>query len=226
MVNEVLVNYDYETTTDYLTEEGLGNFLKNFLPTSEIIHDKIVPNSNIKNRPDYRIENLKLIFEFNGHYHYTNPNSILNDYKKKEVYEKMGYTIHNIPYWIQLRSDIIYYLFNNKIPNLDGTRLKDYTTFPLGFISPKCVLPSSFCVLGTIELSKEQEKWNGIIDKYYKYFDYTLIDKILEKDSFFTVVNERILPYFRELWKNKGHGFGLTIDITKYPGITKELEIF
>jgi len=172
---DIEVNYDYETINEYLTEKNLGEFLKEFLPSSEIIHDKKVPNSNVSYRPDYRIENIKLIIEYNGHHHYTIPENILNDYKKREAYESMGYIVKSIPYWIQLRVNTIHYLFIDRIPNLDTSKLKDHTTFPMGFISKKCVLPSKFCELGIREMLRERKLWDEVHDKYYKYFDFTLI---------------------------------------------------
>jgi hypothetical protein len=38
---------------DYLTEDSLEEFLKQIYPNKEIIRNKIVPNSNLKSRPDF-----------------------------------------------------------------------------------------------------------------------------------------------------------------------------
>ena len=95
---------------NYLTETTLGVFLQNTFPNNWV-HDKIVPNSNIKNRPDYRCDELKMIVEFDGYLHYTSMKSILNDYKKDEVYKQMGYKIIRIPYFVQLESRTIKMLF-------------------------------------------------------------------------------------------------------------------
>ena len=218
------INYDFIQRNEYLTESLLGEFLQEFLSDCEIIHDKIVPGSGIKNRPDFRIEKIKLILEFNGKFHYTDPNVILSDYKKKNVYEGMGYTVKIIPYWIQLRSDVIYFLFRD-ILNLDISKLKDFNTFPMGFVDDKCPLPSKFCELGILKLNEERNYWEGLIDKFYKYFDFTLLDKILEYDSFLKVANESVLPYFIDLWNNKGMGYSLSIETEKFEGINNEIEM-
>jgi len=216
------INYDYKQTENYLTEQNMFEFLKDFLHETEIVHDKIVPKSKIRNRPDFRIEDLKLIIEFNGKFHYTNPDIILKDIKKKRVYEDMGYVVKTIPYWIQLRNDVIYSIFKDVI-DIDLFLLKDYNLYKCGFIDKNCPLPASFCYLGLIEVKREYNKWDKIIDKYYKYFYNTLLDKIFEKDSFLEVANEYIMPYFVDDWKNKRIG-GWTVDFDKFPGINAEIE--
>ena len=55
---------------EYLTERSLGGLLAKIFPNKEIIHNKKVPNTNCNFRPDYRIEDEKLIIEFNGYRHY------------------------------------------------------------------------------------------------------------------------------------------------------------
>lgn len=51
----------------YLTESKLTAELKIIYPELEFIHDKIVPNSGIINRPDFSNDELKLIIEFDGY---------------------------------------------------------------------------------------------------------------------------------------------------------------
>ena len=78
------------TKQNYLTEKRLGVILKQIFPNYQFIHDKQVPNSNIKNRPDYRNDALKLIIEFDGHRHYSISKTILNDNLKDYTYKKNG----------------------------------------------------------------------------------------------------------------------------------------
>lgn len=217
------VNYDFQKTDKYLTEDLLGDFLKDFLPGLEIVHDKKVPNSNIINRPDYRIEELKLIIEFNGKFHYTSPKAILNDYKKRYVYQKMGYSVKVIPYWIQLTNTVIFHLFD-EVVKLDLDKIENFTTYSHGFISKDCPLPSTFCELGTKELIKEKSEWEIIIENFYYYFDYTLLKKIFEKDSFLEVANETTLPYFVDSWR-KRKLFNWNIKVEEFPNINKEINL-
>ena len=53
----------------YLTEQNLGNIFSTLLPDTPFIHNKTVPNSGVKMRPDFRFETLKLIVEFDGSQH-------------------------------------------------------------------------------------------------------------------------------------------------------------
>ncbi|NCD00386.1 MAG: hypothetical protein EOL95_11905 [Bacteroidia bacterium] len=220
----MIFNFDYDTIHEYTTESLLGEFLSNLLPNSEIIHDKKVPDSNIGNRPDYRIEDLKLIIEFNGKFHYTNPKTILADKKKKYVYESMGYQVFELPYWIQLRAEVIYTMFEHYKEFKTNFKFKDFTTFPHGFQSKDCPLPCDFCELGINRFIVERKFWDTKIDKLYKYVDYSLLDRIFDIDSFFSVANMSILPYFKNMFENNGVGYGYSFDNKYFPQIKWELE--
>jgi hypothetical protein len=82
-------NYDFKTTDEFLTESNLESFLRDFVRDTEIVRDKKVPDSPILNRPDFRIEELKLILEFNGKFHYTIAKTIMSDTLKKSIYTSM-----------------------------------------------------------------------------------------------------------------------------------------
>lgn len=61
--------------------------------------------------PDYRCGELKLVVEFDGILHYTDHNTILRDANNERIYDKMGYTVIRIPYFIQLTNDVVNTLF-------------------------------------------------------------------------------------------------------------------
>jgi len=220
----MIINNNFNTTHDYTTEELLGEFLEDFLPKYEIVSNRKVPNSSISNRPDFRIEDLKLIIEFNGKFHYTNPSNIINDFKKEKIYTSMGYRVFSLPYWIQLRSEVIYTIFEPYDEFRDIFDFRDFTDYPHGFQSKDCPLPSDFCELGNTRFIKEKKFWDSKIDKLYRYVDYSLIDRIFDKDSFFNVANKTCLPYFREMFENNGVGFGYTFTKEKYPQIQWEMK--
>lgn len=146
--------------TNYLTESTLGTFLQLnpyfYDQGCEWIYDKSVPGSNIKNRPDYRCEKLKLIVEFDGYLHYSQMKSILNDYKKDEVYKKLGYKVIRIPYFVQLEPRTIKQLFG-----FDNDYPQDY---PHGFIDDKALLPCDFCEEGIRKFVKDLNKFDVIYD--------------------------------------------------------------
>ena len=170
----------------YLTEKSLGEFLTKIFKT-EFIHDKVVPNSNIKNRPDYRNDDLMLIVEFDGYLHYTQPKTILTDSKKDKVYTSMGYKVVRIPYFVQISTEIIKILFNEDI-DIEQE-------YPHGFIDPKCILPAEFCSLGTKRYNEDLVKF-GIISSDIEQSLYEKVEILKEKNL--------VYPIWKEvIWKSK-----------------------
>lgn len=125
-----------------LHRTGLDEYLKVIFPdVSDWVHDKPFPYSNkgrkTRRRPDYRSDTLKLIIEFDGLQHYTNPQNILNDQEAKKFYESYGYKVVRIPYFIQLSNnavkilfgvDVEKFLFDESIPSL-GVKGKNTPAF-------------------------------------------------------------------------------------------------
>lgn len=137
---ETLLDGNYEIDA-WLNEEKLGKALELIFPNETFIHDKIVPDSGIRKRPDFRCERLKLIVEFDGSQHYTDVKWCYDDKEKDATYTHMGYKIVRIPYFVQLSSKVIEHLF--------GVKMEWHQVFPYGFIVDKNeVLPSDFCSLG------------------------------------------------------------------------------
>lgn len=107
---------------------GLNEYLGSIFPNiKDWEHDKVIPNSNKKYRPDYRSEKLKLIVEFDGLPHYQNPDIIQLDNEKDIFYNNLGYKVVRIPYFIQLTNkaiktlfsvDIKEEMFNDNVPSL------------------------------------------------------------------------------------------------------------
>ena len=101
-----------------LKRTGLDEYLAVIYPEiskDEWIHDKTVPECKKKIRPDYRCESLKIIIEFDGLQHYTNPSNILKDIENTKLYEDLGYKVIRIPYFIQLSNDVIKSKFNREV---------------------------------------------------------------------------------------------------------------
>jgi len=114
-----------------LHRTGLEDYLKVIYPTTnDWIHDKALGKINdtlYRSRPDYRSEQLKLIVEFDGLPHYTNPDIIEKDLKNTELYMSFGYRVVRIPYFIQLTNkavktlfdiDVSEDLFDEQVPSL------------------------------------------------------------------------------------------------------------
>lgn len=160
----------------YLTEKSLGEFLKKIFPKHEFIRDRVVPNSDIQKRPDYRNDKLMLIIEFDGYGHYSNPDNILTDGYKDGVYTDMGYSIVRIPYFIQMTKNIVKLLFNKNI-NIEQV-------YPHGFIDRSAMLPAYFCELGIRRFKKDLDKFEivkgDIISSLNtKYDEYVNINYVL-----------------------------------------------
>jgi hypothetical protein len=117
-----------------LHRTGLDEYLKVIFPqTKDWIHDKAIGEINgqkYRKRPDYRSESLRIIIEFDGLQHYTNPDVIEKDIENTKLYESVGYKVVRIPYFIQLTNkavktmfdiDISENLFNENVSSLSTT---------------------------------------------------------------------------------------------------------
>ena len=134
--------------------------LKIFPGTTEQdwIHDKQIPNSGRKYRPDYRNDDLMLIVEYDGLQHYTSPDVILGDTVKSQFYESLGYKVVRIPYFIQLTSDSVEKLFGVKIE--ETLFNPKYTS-----LSPKCKnTPAFLCDAGVKRMAKELSGFKEQLD--------------------------------------------------------------
>lgn len=159
------LGYLRETTEDALkagvdidtniVRTGLEEYLKIIFPDiDDWVHNKVIPNPNkIKElkykRPDYRSESLKLIIEFDGLPHYTNPIRIIKDIENTKIYEKHGYKVVRIPYFIQLTHDNVLKLFNKDISDkLFPDNIPSLT------IHSQCT-PAFLCVAGIKRMADE-----------------------------------------------------------------------
>ena len=98
-----------------LHRTGLDDYLAVIFPeVNDWICDKeigMLGGKRYKFRPDYRSETLKLIIEFDGTLHYKNPDSIIVDESRTDLYEKGGYKVVRIPFFIQLTNEVVKEMF-------------------------------------------------------------------------------------------------------------------
>lgn len=138
-----------------LHRTGLNDYLKVIFPdVDDWVHDKSIPNlivdgKRYAKRPDYRSEKLKMIVEFDGLQHYTNPIKIIEDKQKTEVFESFGYKVVRIPYFIQLSNDAVKVLFNVNVKE----KLFNESFPSLGPDEP--ATPAYLCFAGLIRMAKE-----------------------------------------------------------------------
>lgn len=106
-----------------LCRTGLEEYLYVIFPNiTDWVHDKSVKGMDEKGkqsrkRPDYRSETLKLVVEFDGIQHYQDPEKIIEDNYKTSLFQKAGYKVVRIPYFIQLTKKTVKTLFGVDIPN-------------------------------------------------------------------------------------------------------------
>lgn len=130
---------------------GLDEYLEVIYPRYEWIHDKSlgsINGVNYKVRPDYRCEGYKMIVEFDGLLHYSNPEQILKDCKNTKLYEELGYSVIRIPYFIQLTNKNVEKLFGVKV---------EIDLFPANISSLAVELrntPAYLCVDGIKRMAK------------------------------------------------------------------------
>jgi len=145
-----------------LHRTGLEDYLKVIYPTiNDWIHDKALGDINGKKylmRPDYRSENLKLIVEFDGLQHYTNPDIIENDIKNTNLYKKFGYKVVRIPYFIQLTNKAVNTLFGINVEQ----KLFDVETPSLSYMGRNT--PAYLCLAGVKRMKEEF----GMFPEQYK----------------------------------------------------------
>lgn len=172
---------------NYLTEASLRDYLEQIFPKHEFTRDRIVPNSGIQKRPDYRNDELMLIVEFDGYGHYCDPRNILADEFKDSVYTDMGYTIIRIPYFIQMSKQIVRLLFRKNV-NIE----QEYRH---GFIDPRAKLPSHFCELGLQRFELDLENFKLVKDEIL----YSLMQRCSEHEH----INYVLPPSLHYLMKDR-----------------------
>lgn len=168
---------DYENIIfnkfNYLSEGLLGCYVRHIFKNCEVIHNKQVPNSGLKTRPDYRIDDLMLIIEFDGNRHFQQSGTQRRDLIKDNIYMEMGYKIIRIPYFVQMDSSALEYFFGEYLGDIDTSEISSY--YPHGFVDMSCTYPSDFNAYGTFVYKEyinnlPQEVVDGIKNSYsHKY---------------------------------------------------------
>jgi len=93
---------------------GLDDYLKFLFPGKTWIHDKPFGKRGgqcYRIRPDFLCEDEKIIIEFDGLQHYTNPLNIRKDRENQKIYESLGFKVVRIPYFINLTTDVVKEMF-------------------------------------------------------------------------------------------------------------------
>lgn len=173
----------------YLTEKLLKDYyLPIIFPQENFIHNKYLSNEILLCRPDFRCENLKLIIEFDGYLHFTKAEIVIKDLLKDNTWNKLGYSVIRIPYFLQISPQTIKYLFNIDI-NIDQI-------YPHGFHDDKAILPCDFCEQGTYKFINTLKLYPKNIQKE---IEQSLIVKIRQLNNRKLVINDQIQYFFESI---------------------------
>ena len=139
---------------EYLTEQSLRRFFSERID-EKAVFNRVIPDIGMRNRPDCRSERKKLIVEFDGWKHYTDPATIISDSEKDKATSALGYSTIRIPYFVQLSRDVVEFLFKDY-----ATDLSEWNSFPHGFHSRGVIFPASFCELGISRFLNDLQKFS------------------------------------------------------------------
>lgn len=152
--------------TTGICRTGLNEYLEVIYPGYKWIHNRalgIIDGVNYKIRPDYRCEEHKIIVEFDGLLHYSNPEQIIKDRKNTEIYLKLGYKVVRIPYFIQLT--------NKNVEELFGVKVK-MDLFPVNISSLAVEIrntPAYLCVDGIKRMAEDFKRFPNDYDVNLNY---------------------------------------------------------
>ncbi len=132
----MIINYD-----EYLLEEKLGIVLKKLAKSHGFV---LVPQWKIgAQRCDFALFKSTtdtkpfVVYEFDGYHHYISSSAQKRDIKKNIALKEAGIKVKRIPYFVQLRNDVL----KSLIPWAD---IKSSVMFEHGFISTRALLPTDF----------------------------------------------------------------------------------
>lgn len=130
---------------EYLSEKGLGEYIKRRFSSFNIISNKsFFKDNGYTFRSDFIIKDLNLIFEFDGYYHYNDNKTILSDIDRDEITKMFGFNTIRIPYFVQLTEQTIEYYFKN----FGDRSTVNKIIYPHGFIDDNVILPGRYTTLG------------------------------------------------------------------------------
>lgn len=143
-----------------LHRTGLEVYLATIFPEiNDWVHDKTIPNLIRENgkhclsRPDYYSPSQKIIVEFDGLPHYTNPDNIKKDTENTKFYETNGFKVYRIPYFIQLTNEVVKKLFGREVnetlfnPQYASIGVKGNNS------------PAYLCIAGIYRMAKEFKEY-------------------------------------------------------------------
>ena len=174
----------------FLTEERLYHILKDIFPNTNIIRQKTIFINNKKYIVDFYVKEKRLFIEFDGYHHYTKTSVIKRDkILKNYIKDELKMNIINIPYFIQIDSISLRFLFKDYLDDInrfiEKHNIIEKPNYPHGFIDKLATLPSDYCILG---LEEFVDFVNKLPDKIRNEIIKSLDNKIKEKGDIESVI--------------------------------------
>lgn len=142
---------EFRDSGEYLDEKKLGGVLEQMFGVDNVRSQFSVkiPGELGSKRIDYRVvtkTGTTLFVEYDGDRHYYETNVVQRDILLKHYCKFNNILFVQVPYWLQLDKRTVEFLFGgfDYIPDI----LPEISSFPHGFVSKKCVLPSQFSSFG------------------------------------------------------------------------------
>lgn len=152
----------------YLTEDLIAEILDlkkiNYSRNKGFIHNK-------RFRPDFVLEDQKLVIEFDGPQHFTNSSIAFKDISRDKFFKSCGYDVLRIPYYEQMTPVNLRMVHNPIFGNVRGL-------YQSGFVETE-VLPASFCALGVKRFEADLKFHNE--EMVFEIMDTLLFKKYLEQ---------------------------------------------
>ena len=162
-----------------LCRTGLDEYLHVIFPdVDDWVHDKTTglrreDGKASRYRPDYRSETLRLIVEFDGLPHYTQPKTILEDAVKTRFYEAHGYKVVRIPWFVQLTNRAVQTLFGVRVA--EPLFEEDVPSFNV----ERRISPAFVCGAGLERMRREFARFPEQLETNRRYLASCGVDPIL-----------------------------------------------
>lgn len=126
----------------WLSQFNLKIIMDHLFGEDDLICNKMLPGTRYI--PDFVVKSHKIIVEYDGPRHYTQHRTCMDDIKKDNIFNELGYKVMRIPYFIQPRKEDF-----ERITGADIDKSKKYSiSYVSGFVHPECVLPADYCESG------------------------------------------------------------------------------
>lgn len=140
----------------YINEKNLSQIAKQIFPNVELQKRIDLHFGKVIVDIYFEDENGKYIFEYNGHLHYTQSETIYRDEQLKIHCDENGIQLFDFPYFVQLNDYSSRWLFGDDlVSRYIEFKFSFQNDYPHGFVDPKTTLPFDFICKGIKRFDEE-----------------------------------------------------------------------